>query len=146
MAQLTFPYRPAWMMIQKFLPRGPSHSTMHYEIYRNKNASEENFNIISEMYARVMGEDKILCERAQRNINAGVFVAGQMHPRCEKGPLYMQQAVREAIYEHFGKEKAKGEEIWPARQVIPGSEEGSQADLEICKGLTCGNQKEGLAW
>lgn len=119
---------------------------MHYEIYRNKHASEENFKIISEMYARVMSEDKILCERSQRNINSGVFVAGEMHPRCEKGPLYMQQSVREAIYEHFNKEKAAGEEIWPARQQIPNSAEVSQMDLEICKGLTCGNQKDGLAW
>lgn len=133
------------MMIQKFLPAGPSSSKMHYEIYRNKNASDENFKLISEMYARVMSEDKVLCERSQRNINSGVFVAGEMHPRCEKGPLYMQQSVREAIYEHFGKEKKKGEEIWPARQIIPGSDGVSQADLEICKGLK-GSQKEELAW
>lgn len=116
---------------------------MHYEIYRNKNASEESFKIISEMYARVMREDKVLCERAQRNINSGVFVAGEMHPRCEKGPLYMQQAAREAIYEHFAKEKAAGEEIWPARQQLPS---GDNADVELCKGLTCGKQDGGLAW
>lgn len=119
---------------------------MHYEIYRNKNASDENFKIISEMYARVMSEDKVLCERSQRNINSGVFIAGEMHPRCEKGPLYMQQSVREAIYEHFNKEKAAGEEIWPARQQIPGSAEVSLMDLEVCKGLASGNQNDGLAW
>ena len=118
---------------------------MHYEIYRHRHASDEAFKIISEMYARVMAEDKVLCERSQRNINAGVFVAGQMHPRCEKGPLYMQQAVREAIYEHFEKEKEAGEEIWPARQRIPGGEETSRMDMEICKGLRA-NQGEKLDW
>lgn len=132
------------MMIQKFLPTGPSSSRMFYEIYCNKTASGESFKIISEMYARVMGEDKVLCERSQRNINSGVFVAGEMHPRCEKGPLYMQQAVREAIYEHFNKEKAAGEEIWPARQQL--TDAGGLADLEICKGLKSGTPKDELAW
>ena len=133
------------MMIQKFLPNSPSNSTMHYEIYRNKNSSDENFKLISEMYARVMGEDKVLCERSQKNINAGVFVGGEMHPRCEKGPLYIQHGVREAIYEHFNKEKAAGHEIWPARQRLP-DDSVAQTDLDLCNSLTCSTQKEVLAW
>lgn len=46
-------------MIQKILPTGPIDSTMHYEVYRNKNSSEEDFKTIADTYARVMGEDKV---------------------------------------------------------------------------------------
>lgn len=31
-----------------------------------------------------MGEDKQLCNAAQRNLSAGVFVNGQLHPQAEK--------------------------------------------------------------
>ncbi len=61
------------MMIQKFLPEAPTKSTLHYEVYRNKNSSDEDFKLISEMYARVMAEDKVLCDRAQKNLNAGMW-------------------------------------------------------------------------
>ena len=134
------------MMIQKFMPSGPSKTLVHYEIYRNKRSSEADFRAIADTYARVMLEDKALCERAQKNLLAGVFVNGEMHPRWEKGPLFFQQTVREAIKEHFQREKREGREIWPARQRLPASATMSAEDLEICDGLGCGSQKEMLAW
>ena len=134
------------MMIQKFLPAGPTKSSMSYEVYRNKNSSDEDFHLIADTYARVMSEDKVLCDLAQKNINAGVFVNGQLHPRWERGPLYFQQSVREAITEHYHREKREGREIWPARQQLPSGAEISEADLEICEGLMCGSKKEELAW
>lgn len=134
-------------MIQKFLPDGPKRSSMSYEIYRNKHSSESDFRLIADTYARVMAEDKVLCDRAQKNLNAGVFVNGEMHPRCEKGPLYFQQSVREVVTEHFNKEKAAGHEIWPARQRLPAEAAISEQDMEICKSLMCSSEKkEILAW
>lgn len=119
---------------------------MHYEIYRNKHSSDADFRLIADTYARVMAEDKVLCDRAQRNINRGVFVAGEMHPRWEKGPLYFQQGVREALYEHFEKERVQGGEIWPARQKLPGDEEVSNMDMKVCEGVKCGDEGGQLAW
>jgi phenylpropionate dioxygenase-like ring-hydroxylating dioxygenase large terminal subunit len=137
---------PHWMMIQKFLPDGPKHSTMHYEVFRNKNSSEEDFKLIADMYARVMSQDKVLCDRAQKNLNAGVFINGEMHPRCEKGPLYFQSSIRDTITEHYRREKAAGKEIWPARQKLPDSAIISKEDLEMCGSLDCGTQREELVW
>lgn len=134
------------MMIQKFLPTSPTKSTMHYEIFRNKNSSDSDFKLISEMYARVMSEDKVLCTRAQENLNAGVFVNGEMHPRCEKGPLYFQSTVREMITSHYQEEKSLGMEIWPARQKLPESAQVSKEDIEMCDSLDCGTQREVLVW
>lgn len=135
------------MMIQKFLPTGPTTTKITYEIYRNRNSSESDFRLIADMYARVMSEDKALCNAAQKNISTGVFVNGQLHPKYEKAPLFFQSTVREVIYEHFKKEKEAGKEIWPARQALPDNAEVSLEDQEICEGLMCSpKQQEILAW
>jgi hypothetical protein len=119
---------------------------MHYQIYRNKNSSQEDFQRISQLYAKVVSEDKILCELSQRNLNAGIFVNGQMHPRLEKGPLYFQQRAREAIREHVEREKAAKREIWPAQQQLPADAAVSKEDEELCSGLNCQPNQAVLAW
>lgn len=135
------------MMIQKFLPLSATKTTCHYEIFRRQDSSDEDFKKISEMYARVMGEDKVLCNLAQKNLNRGVFVNGEMHPRWERGPLYFQQTCRDVVTEHFDKEKSLGRKIWPAKQRLPDTADVSAKDMEICNGLGCDSvQQEGLAW
>jgi hypothetical protein len=135
------------MMIQKFLPSGSKKSAMHYEVFRNKHSSTEDFELISKMYARVMAEDKVLCNNAQKNINTGVYVTGQLHPKHEKAPIFIQGLIREAVTEHYKKEKEAGREIWPARQQLPDNATVSMEDVEICEGLACASQnQEVLAW
>jgi hypothetical protein len=92
---------------------------MRYEVYRHKDATDEAFNLISDMYKRIMSEDKYLCVYSQKNLNAGVFVNGQLHPEMEKGPLHFQKTVRGVVTGHFAKEKTVGHEIWPAKHDIP---------------------------
>lgn len=132
------------MMIQKFLPNGPNSSKMAYEVYKNRHSPEEDFRLISDMYARVMEEDKVLCNNAQKNLDRGVFINGQLHPKYEKAPVFFQQSVREVITEHFNREKAAGGEIWPARQKVPSGT--SEVDESICASISCGAQQEVLAW
>jgi hypothetical protein len=134
------------MMIQKFLPEGPTKSKMHYEVFRNKNSSDADFKLISEMYARVMSEDKVLCDRAQKNLNAGVFTSGQLHPHCEKAPLYFQASIREMVTAHHRREKVAGGEFWPAKHKLPGGEVVNEEDLEMCGGTACDSQDDTLVW
>lgn len=75
------------MMIQKFLPEGPVDSTMYYEVYKNKHSSDEDFRFIADMYRKVMGEDKVLCEGQMGNLKTGVFTSGELHPQWERGKL-----------------------------------------------------------
>ena len=131
-------------MIQKFHPAGPNSCRMAYEIYRNRNSADADFKVMSEMYARVMGEDKVLCTNAQKNLDRGVFVNGQLHPKYEKAPLFFQNNVREAITEHFEREKVEGMQIWPAKQKLPSEAQVSEKDEEICAGICCGAQKAEL--
>ncbi|KAJ4360853.1 uncharacterized protein N0V89_001420 [Didymosphaeria variabile] len=88
----------AFIMIQKFMPNGPNQSKMAYEIYRHKNADEESFKAISEPYARVMNEDKVLCMGQQSNLDRNVFTNGLLHPKWEKAPIFFQAAVRGGCY------------------------------------------------
>ncbi|KAM6510009.1 hypothetical protein FALCPG4_017641 [Fusarium falciforme] len=139
---------PHFFMIQRFVPKSPSKSVMRYEVFRNKNSSDEDFTVISDMYKRIMSEDKYLCANAQRNVNAGVFVNGEMHPEMEQGPLFFQQKVREALQEHHKKEISADQEIWPARQSIPQTTANPnvEKDVQFCSAVDCcRNQKQPIA-
>nr|OQO29667.1 hypothetical protein B0A51_02572 [Rachicladosporium sp. CCFEE 5018] len=135
---------PHFMMLQKFLPSSATESAMSYEIYRNKNSSEAYFKLISEAYARVMVEDKELCAGQQRNLDAGVYEAGELHPRWEKGPLYVQSQVREAVTEHFELERKAGKQIWPAKHMSVADIGGEE---DICAALEkCAEDRRELVW
>ena len=116
---------------------------MRYEVYRNKHSSDADFKVIDDMYKRIMSEDKYLCAHAQRNLNAGVFINGEMHPEMERGPLYFQKTVREVVREHYNKEREAGREIWPAQQRIPETAGVSQRDAEFCSAVDCCREKVG---
>ncbi|KAF4976141.1 hypothetical protein FZEAL_7160 [Fusarium zealandicum] len=137
---------PHFMMIQRFMPTGPSSSAMHYQFFRNKKSSDEDFHLIADLYRRVVSEDKDLCEGAQKNLSAGIFVSGELHPRLEHGPLSFQQGHREAIWAHVKLEKEAGRQIWPARQRLPSTATANKEDEDLCSGLSCGTQQEVLAW
>ncbi|KAF5006728.1 hypothetical protein FDECE_6905 [Fusarium decemcellulare] len=136
---------PHFMMIQRFLPIGPKKSSMQYQIFRNKESSEADFRLIADMYRRVVSEDKALCEGSQKNLNAGIFVSGELHPTLEHGPLFFQKVHREAIRAHVKLEQEAKRQIWPARQNLPSTATENKEDEELCAGLACESQEE-LAW
>ena len=108
---------------------------MKYEVFRNKNSSDADFQTIDSIYKRVMSEDKWLCDRAQKNLNAGVFVNGEMHPKMEKGPLHFQKTVRDLVQTHREREVAAKHEIWPARQSLPNNASVSEKDIQFCSAV-----------
>ncbi|KAK5626487.1 hypothetical protein RRF57_002202 [Xylaria bambusicola] len=120
---------------------------MYYEVYRNKNSSDGDFTVISDIYKRVMSEDKYLCANANKNIQAGVFVNGEMHPKMEQGPLFFQKLVRDLVTDHHKQEKKAGKKIWPAQQKLPGDAKVSEQDMDFCLSIDCASLKrEGLDW
>ncbi|GAP86772.1 putative rieske [2Fe-2S] domain protein [Rosellinia necatrix] len=138
---------PHFFFIQRFVPKSPNTSIMYYEVYRNKSSTDEEFQVISDIYKRIMSEDKVLCANAHKNIQAGVFVNGEMHPRMEQGPLFFQGLVRDLVTAHHRDEKRAGREIWPARQRIPGGAAATEDDIALCSSVECGGmKKEGLEW
>lgn len=122
---------------------------MRYEVYRNKNSTDEQFDLVNQIYKRIMSEDKYLCDAAQKNINAGVFTNGEMHPRLEQGPLHFQKTVRETVMAHHAREQAAGKFIEPARATLPTQPNSviSKKDMDFCSSLACPTaNQEGLVW
>lgn len=66
------------------VPTGPTTSKIENEVYRHKDAPDEEFSNICKFYKQVLDEDKDLCEGSQRNMSAGVFTSGQLHPSKER--------------------------------------------------------------
>lgn len=133
-------------MIQRFVPSSAKRSSMQYQVFRNKNSSDEDFMLVNSIYKRIMSEDKALCDAAQKNLNAGIFVNGELHPRLEKGPLYFQKMVREAVSDHHKLESAAKRTIWPAQQTLPNSATVSKEDVDFCSGLACDSSPKELDW
>lgn len=121
--------------MQRFTPIGPTKCVMRYEVYRHKDATDEAFNLISDMYKRIMSEDKYLCIHSQKNLNAGVFVNGLLHPEMELGPLHFQKTVRDVVKEHRKKEEDAGYEIWPASERTPKTTSVSADPIAFRTGL-----------
>lgn len=137
---------PNYIMLQRFLPQSSSRTKMHYQIFRNKNAAPELFELIDTLYKQVMNEDKGLACGVQKNMERGLFINGQMHPRVESAPLHMQARAREIVKEHAEQEKAAGRQIWPAAQT-PSTDAASKDDEEFCAGLACApTQGPPLVW
>ena len=138
--------RPNYIMLQRFVPHSAQKTTMHYQIFCSKNASDKLFKLINELYYQVMSEDKALCAGAHKNLARGVFVNGQMHPRLESASLHFQSRTRDIVKAHAKREKSAGRQIWPARQA-QNDDPVSKEDEEFCAGLACqeGSQQV-LAW
>lgn len=122
--------------MQRFVPVSPTSTLMRYEVFRKNGTSDEEFELVNQMFKRIMAEDKELCTEAQKNLNTGVFVNGELHPKMEKGPLYFQSVVRDIVTDFHQREQGSGREIWPSRQALPETATVSQDDMDFCTNLT----------
>lgn len=133
------------MYIQRCIPLPAAQTKMEYEVYRHKDAADDKFEYIDQMFKQVLREDKDLCNGAQRNLNAGVFTSGQLHPRVEKGPLYFQSLTRHIVMSHRREEEVSGKDIWPATPKSALSRKNEE-EIEFCRRLDCAAGREELAW
>lgn len=118
---------------------------MEYEVYRHIESSDEAFTEINVLYKQVLKEDKDLCDGAQRNLNAGIFTNGKLHPLNEKGPLYFQKLVKSTVMAHRAEEKTVGGEIWPAKPKVEISGD-LEDEINFCDELSCEKVPDELAW
>lgn len=121
---------------------------MEYEVYRHKDATDEAFNYIWNTFKQVLTEDKDLCNAAQKNLNAGIFLNGELHPRVEKGPLFFQALSGSLVMAHREEEKKVGHEIWPAQPRHQRSEQTEEEEM-FCESLgdgKCAAEAPELEW
>lgn len=74
--------------IQRMIPISETKTKIENEVYRHHSANDEEFASIMAFYKQVLTEDKDLCNGTQRNLNAGVFLNGELHPEKEKVCIY----------------------------------------------------------
>lgn len=118
---------------------------MEYEVYRHQEASDEDFEHLDSFFKRVLDEDKHLCNAAQKNLNAGVFVNGQLHPHLESAPLSLQKNIRTLLTNHRDEERKENREIWPAQQHSTGL--ATAEHVAFCSELACSAEGSGaLEW
>ncbi|GAD95714.1 Rieske 2Fe-2S family protein [Paecilomyces variotii No. 5] len=53
-------------------PTSPTTATMRYDVYRHKDATDEQFIAMDKFFKQVEEEDKDLCNGAQTNLNTGI--------------------------------------------------------------------------
>ncbi|KAL3454089.1 Rieske [2Fe-2S] iron-sulfur domain-containing protein [Aspergillus insuetus] len=138
----------SFFYMMRCVPISASQTHMQYDVYRHKDASDEEFHKIDSIFKQVLKEDKELCNGAQRNLNSGVYVNGSLHPQLEKGPLFFQRSVKTLVMEHYRSEEKEGREIWPATPE-PNNTGGLSEELEFCRKIDCQakNSSSGpLAW
>lgn len=116
---------------------------MQYEVYRHKDATDEEFKEMDDFFKQVESEDKALCTAAQKNLNSGTYVSGELHPFNEKGVLHFQELVKQTVMEHRSMEEKAGKDIWPARKstLLP---ESLSEELQFFQALSCNDK--GLSW
>ncbi|KAJ5682107.1 uncharacterized protein N7477_002047 [Penicillium maclennaniae] len=107
---------PHFFYMMRCVPTSAGTCSMEYEVYRHNEASDYDFEYIDSFFKRVLDEDKYLCNAAQKNLNAGVFVNGQLHPRLESAPLFLPEYCPKSAKESSrrGKERWQGDLASPA--------------------------------
>ncbi len=94
----------------------PGVSRMEFDYYHN--GTEAEFEQYYKFVRQVALEDFELCERAQANLEAGVYGEGILNPVKENGVLFYQGRVREAVYKQFEAEKREKEERGKAEKNV----------------------------
>lgn len=131
--------------MMRCVPTSAGTCSLEYEVYRHTESSDEDFEYIDAFFKRVLDEDKHLCNAAQKNLNAGVFVNGQLHPNLESAPLFFQNVVRTLLVRHRDEERQEKREIWPARQRS--ADQATTEDIAFCSGLACSaDESSELEW
>lgn len=104
---------------------------MEFDYYHQTPADSEPFAQYFKFVRRVAMEDYELCERAQENLEKGVYTQGVLNPDKEGGVIHYQGLVRERVVEMFRKEEEEDEQ----RQREEEEEEG--------RGLVMGREERG---
>ncbi len=84
---------------------------MHYQIFHRKNCKPGLFEKFDALYRQTMSEGMGLARGVQKNMQRGLFINGQMHPRLESAVLHMQSGAREVLVEHAQQENAAGRQV-----------------------------------
>lgn len=76
---------------------------MEFDYYHS--GTQEEFEEYYKFVRQVAMEDFELCEKAQENLERGIYGEGILNPIKENGVAFYQQKVRKLVWEQHGLEK-----------------------------------------
>lgn len=82
---------------------------MEFDYYHQEPADSDKFANYFQFVRRVALEDYELCEKAQENLENGVYAQGVLNPEKEGGVIHYQGLVRKAVVEQFRREEDERE-------------------------------------
>lgn len=138
-----------YMYLTRCVPTGAGKVSMEFEVYRHGKCGDEEFTEMDEFMKSIEEEDRVLCSQVQTSLVGGVYTAGPLHAREEKGVRYVQGMIREALERHRRKEEDVGREIWPAERKGAGISDGQrQVDQQedFCEKLCRDTMSSKLGW
>jgi len=94
----------------------PGVSRMEFDYYHS--GTKEEFDEYYKFVRQVALEDFELCEKAQWNLERGVYGEGILNPNKENGVVFYQRRVRECVYKQFEEEKKEGEVEKSVKMVL----------------------------
>lgn len=81
----------------------PGITRMEFDYYHEEDSDSEAFEQYFKFVRRVALEDYELCERAQMNLEKGVYCQGILNREKESGVIHYQQLVRQQVVQMFQK-------------------------------------------
>ncbi|KAF5025384.1 hypothetical protein F66182_2549 [Fusarium sp. NRRL 66182] len=132
---------PAFFFLLRCVPTSATKSSLQYEVYRHKNASDSDFKKVDDILAQTALEEEAFSSPAEKNLRAGVLV--------DQTPLAFQNQVYQLVEHHRKLEGVAGREIRPAQQILDKSATKTEQDESLyssCSGLSCGKIAKDLSW
>ncbi|KAE8164611.1 hypothetical protein BDV40DRAFT_286917 [Aspergillus tamarii] len=107
----VFPNAPVTLIshycyIMREVPTSAATTSMQYELFRHKDASDKVFKGLEDFFKQVENEDKNICHAAQRNLNAMAYINGVLRPLIipSSSVIYFQTCQHNLVSHREGKE------------------------------------------
>ncbi len=78
-------------------PRSANETVLEYAIRFRKDLPNEKRQEFMDFINCLTLEDIAMCEAVQKNMEAGVYTHGYLHPKRENGVIYFHELVRSAV-------------------------------------------------
>ncbi|KAM0433754.1 hypothetical protein ACHAQK_008976 [Fusarium lateritium] len=134
----TLSISPHFFFLLRCVPTSATKSMLQYEVYRHKNASQDDFQKVDEILQQIASENEA---PAEKNLRSGVLV--------DQTPLQFQNQVYQLVEHHRKLEGVAGREIRPAQQILDKSATKTEQDESLfssCSGLSCDKTSKELDW
>ena len=88
-------------------PLSPNRTRLSYRFRFKPNVNEQSRKEFISLVEKITIEDMIICEQVQKNLEAGIFQEGILHPDRENGVEYFHSLVKKAIANSKGNNDVK---------------------------------------